>query len=289
LTLFGAGLFAAPTDAQAACELRSPTFFPSGLQPSGWYYWNPNPPHTGSKVERVRFEVDVDDCAGKRIKVDLMNSPPGGFAQRLHGVEFNVPSSSTGNGKMQYSFKVGETGCSGAASVDCYLSLKGYVDGAAEMNSYINPSTWQLNPSQYPGILGYNCSAVCSDGFNEGDPNWPAFTPPAWAGGTGGGGGGNTTNLGDNFKKLQNPIAYDNIPDVIRQLITIVFVIGIPLVALAIIYAGFLLVTAGGNQEKIKKGKQALLAAVIGGAILLGAWVIAEAIQGTVDQIRTGS
>jgi len=58
--------------------------------------------------------------------------------------------------------------------------------------------------------------------------------------------------------------------------------IGIPIVALAIVYCGFLFVFARGNSEKLTKARDALLYTVIGAAILLGAWAIAKMISATV-------
>lgn|SRR3989338_2500412 len=58
--------------------------------------------------------------------------------------------------------------------------------------------------------------------------------------------------------------------------------IGIPIVALAIIYSGFLFVAARGNSEKLGKAKSALLYTLIGAAILLGSWAIAQLISDTV-------
>jgi hypothetical protein len=62
--------------------------------------------------------------------------------------------------------------------------------------------------------------------------------------------------------------------------------IGGVVAVLMIMYAGFLYVTAGGNEAKIKTAHQALTWAVIGAAILLGAWVISQAIQGTINQLK---
>lgn len=90
-----------------------------------------------------------------------------------------------------------------------------------------------------------------------------------------------------NFSKLENPLpSINSIPEFIKRLVDIALTIGVPIVALAIIYSGFLLVTARGDKAKLEKGKRAFLAAVIGGAILLGAWVIAQAIGATINQIR---
>ena len=62
-------------------------------------------------------------------------------------------------------------------------------------------------------------------------------------------------------------------------------VVGIPIVALAIIYTGFLFVQARGNSEELTKAKKVLMYTLIGGALLLGAFVIAKAIGATVDDI----
>lgn len=58
--------------------------------------------------------------------------------------------------------------------------------------------------------------------------------------------------------------------------------IGIPIIALAIIYSGFLFVFARGNSEKLGKAKDALLYSLIGSALLLGSWAIAKLISATV-------
>ncbi|MFA6515008.1 MAG: hypothetical protein WCT42_01955 [Candidatus Paceibacterota bacterium] len=88
---------------------------------------------------------------------------------------------------------------------------------------------------------------------------------------------------------IHNPLG-DNIQDIpsfIKALINIVLVVGIPIVALAIIYTGFLFVSASGNSEKLTKAKKALVYTLIGAALLLGAFVIAEAIQKTVVDITS--
>lgn len=84
---------------------------------------------------------------------------------------------------------------------------------------------------------------------------------------------------------IQNPINVDTIPAFIEKVLNIVLVIGVPIVALAIIYSGFLFVKARGNSEEIKKAKSALMYTIIGAFLLLGAWVLATAIGATVDDI----
>ena len=85
--------------------------------------------------------------------------------------------------------------------------------------------------------------------------------------------------------KICNPLGDTgpaSIQEFIKTLLTGVLKIGIPIVALAIIYCGFLFVAARGNSEKLTKAKGALLYTLIGAAILLGSWAIANLISSTV-------
>jgi len=85
--------------------------------------------------------------------------------------------------------------------------------------------------------------------------------------------------------KIVNPLAssnIDSIPKLIQTILEGALKIGIPIVALAIVYCGFLFVFARGNSEKLTKARDALLYTVIGAAILLGAWAIAKMISATV-------
>jgi len=84
--------------------------------------------------------------------------------------------------------------------------------------------------------------------------------------------------------KLCNPIPHNTINSFIKVLLEGLLKLGIPLVALAIIYSGFLFVSARGNPESLKKAKDALLYSIIGAAVLLGAWSIAQLISNTVLQ-----
>lgn len=88
--------------------------------------------------------------------------------------------------------------------------------------------------------------------------------------------------------KINNPLgdSIKDIPSFIKAIINIVLTVGVPIVVLAIIYAGFLFVTAQGNEEKLKTAKKTFLYTIIGAAILLGAFVIANAIRGTVEEIK---
>ncbi|MEK7128331.1 MAG: hypothetical protein AAB933_02100 [Patescibacteria group bacterium] len=84
---------------------------------------------------------------------------------------------------------------------------------------------------------------------------------------------------------LTNPISQNTIEGFIKVVLEGLLRVGIPVVALAVIYSGFLFVAARGNAEKLSKAKSALLYTLIGAAILLGSWAIAELVGSTVDAL----
>lgn len=75
----------------------------------------------------------------------------------------------------------------------------------------------------------------------------------------------------------------DSLPEFIETITnSLVIPIGSVIVVMMIIWAGFLFVTAQGNESKLADAKKAFTYSIIGALILLGAWVIANALVGTV-------
>lgn len=81
---------------------------------------------------------------------------------------------------------------------------------------------------------------------------------------------------------LTNPLKSETIAQLVENIAKLVAQIGIPVAAIFIIYSGLLFATARGNEEQLKKAKTNFMWAMIGTAILLGAWVIAKAISETI-------
>lgn len=84
---------------------------------------------------------------------------------------------------------------------------------------------------------------------------------------------------------LKNPIKVNSITDFIKTILDFVLKIGVPIVAFFIIYSGFQFVVARGNAEKLESAKRMFIYTLIGAAILMGAWVIAQIIGETISQI----
>lgn len=89
----------------------------------------------------------------------------------------------------------------------------------------------------------------------------------------------------NNFSTLKNPIKSNTVQEFVRAILEGIIKIGIPLIALAIIYSGFLFVAAIGNPGKIEEAKSALINTLIGAALLLGAWGLSELIVETVKSL----
>ncbi len=83
---------------------------------------------------------------------------------------------------------------------------------------------------------------------------------------------------------IQNPLGAGNnsVEAVLAKIMKLVVTLGTIVVVFFIIYSGYKFVTARGNPAEVTKAKDIFFATVIGGAILLGADVIATVVINTV-------
>lgn len=119
--------------------------------------------------------------------------------------------------------------------------------------------------------------------------------PQPLPGGGGGGGlpqpppGGGTPVPGGAASRivLQNPLSgINSIPDLLAAILQVVIIIAIPIIIFFIMLAGFKYVTARGNATQIQDASRALLYAIIGGVLILGATAIAQIIKNLVNAFR---
>jgi len=96
-----------------------------------------------------------------------------------------------------------------------------------------------------------------------------------------------STTLPTGVIELENPFSRgNNLYDFLKALVVdIIIPLGGVIVVMAVIYAGFLFVTAQGNEEQLKKAKRAFTYTAIGAAVLLGAWTIALVIENTIKAV----
>ncbi len=84
---------------------------------------------------------------------------------------------------------------------------------------------------------------------------------------------------------LDNPIKAKTFQELVEAILEVVVAIGTPIAILAIIYSGFLFVSARGNSEKLVKAREAFMWTIIGVAVLLGAKVLSTVISGTIKNL----
>ena len=82
--------------------------------------------------------------------------------------------------------------------------------------------------------------------------------------------------------QVASPIAFGTFEDFLVAILNIIIIIATPIVVLAIIYAGFLYVTAGGNAQKTQQATRALTYAIIGGILIIGALALTQIISNLV-------
>lgn len=136
------------------------------------------------------------------------------------------------------------------------------------------------------GGYGLFCDPVSQDSQNlqqtggGGSQNLPQ---------TGGGADSSTWETGDDSTggkaSIVNPLGFDSITEVLLAILDVLVIFMIPIIILFIIYAGFLYVTARGNQSTIETAHRTLAYAVVGGLLVLGARALLAVIEGTVNQL----
>jgi len=85
---------------------------------------------------------------------------------------------------------------------------------------------------------------------------------------------------------LENPLQFDSLPEFIAAMLDAVIAIAFPIIVLMLVYAGFLFISAQGNDAKLQQFRKVLLWTLVGALLILGARVLSEAIQGTVNAIQ---
>lgn len=83
---------------------------------------------------------------------------------------------------------------------------------------------------------------------------------------------------------FKSPIGPTSFAALISAIMNVVVKVGAVIVVFAIIYAGFLFVTAQGNDDKIQKAKSTFFWVVIGAIVLLGAQALGDVICNTAGE-----
>ncbi len=68
---------------------------------------------------------------------------------------------------------------------------------------------------------------------------------------------------------LRDPLSGSDIENILERIINFLLIIAAPVAVIMAIWAGYLFMTAGGNEEKVKTARKTLMYVVIGVAVLI--------------------
>ena len=106
-----------------------------------------------------------------------------------------------------------------------------------------------------------------------------------------GSGGGQITGSGGTTcapNTVCNPLQFGTFCTLLKAIFNDILVLGIPIATLFIVWAGFKLVLARGNEKELTDAKRNLWYIVIGIALFLGAWTLSQIIANTLAALGGG-
>ena len=89
-------------------------------------------------------------------------------------------------------------------------------------------------------------------------------------------------------ESLANPVQFSGIAEFIAGALKVMVMVALPIISIFIVYSGFLFISAQGNEEGLTKARNNFFYVIVGSILILGAWVIATLIGGTVTELTRG-
>lgn len=86
---------------------------------------------------------------------------------------------------------------------------------------------------------------------------------------------------------LKNPLReeFSDIPRFIAGALKVVVMIALPIIVLFFVIAGFKFISAQGNPSALGEARKNFMWVVVGALLIMGAWVLATLLAGTVAQL----
>jgi len=92
------------------------------------------------------------------------------------------------------------------------------------------------------------------------------------------------SNTRDSISGIQNPLGsgVNSICKLVKVLLNVIILLGVPIATFFVVFAGFKLIIARGNPGELERARENLKWVVVGIAIFLGAWLLAQLISNTI-------
>ena len=86
---------------------------------------------------------------------------------------------------------------------------------------------------------------------------------------------------------LENPLKseFSSIPAFIAGALKVVVMLALPVIVLFFVIAGFKFISAQGNPSALSEARKNFMWVVVGALLIMGAWVLATLLAGTVSQL----
>ncbi len=86
---------------------------------------------------------------------------------------------------------------------------------------------------------------------------------------------------------VNNPLSpeFSTITGFVSGALKVLVMVALPIISLFVVYSGFLFVAARGNESKLSEAKTNFFYVIIGSILILGAWVLATLLGGTVREL----
>ncbi len=93
-----------------------------------------------------------------------------------------------------------------------------------------------------------------------------------------------------NAQTLINPLSnggaeVNTISEFVMTILGVAMYIGVPLIGMLLVYAGFKFLFARGNSDKIKNASFNIMWVIIGIGVFLGAWTLSTIVDSTISNI----
>jgi hypothetical protein len=89
---------------------------------------------------------------------------------------------------------------------------------------------------------------------------------------------------GEGVLEIQNPLGCNNATECVQGILNGLIKLAAPVVAVMILVGGFQIMASSGNEEKLKSGKNTIIYAVVGFAIILLASGVTAVIRDAIGQ-----
>lgn len=94
-----------------------------------------------------------------------------------------------------------------------------------------------------------------------------------------------TASCGGGTCSVENPLKVTNFCDLLRIVLDAILILGLPVAVVFLVLVGLKYIVARGNPDKIKDANKNFMWTVIGVAVFLGAWTIAQIIKETLKAL----